>query len=194
MATMMWSAVAYARRVVLRPQDPFQLPLVVDALVCETYALAALPLLVHGVPAALAEPEEQRVLPQEPRLDVVLPDGLDDALDSATGRVPDLPGRFRAVTSHELVELEFAVGGQHPGAAAGGAAADDVLLDQDDLEALLQELRRRADAAEASAHDEDVALDVFRQRCAIGMGVHHQGGEPPVLVDQSPVGGHFSPA
>ena len=57
------------------------------------------------------------------------------------------------------MQLQFAVGREKSGAAAGGTAADDVLVDQHHLEALLQEFGGRADPAETAADDQDVALD-----------------------------------
>ena len=111
------SAVADAGGVVPCSEDFLQLVFVVDPLVGESDALAAFPFLVDGMTAALAEPEEQRILVQQPGLDVVFLNSLHDALDAADGRLPDFPGGLYAVTADQLMKLELAVGCQHAGTA-----------------------------------------------------------------------------
>ena len=64
-------------------ENAFQLLLVVGLLVGEADFLPAVQLRVHGLLAALAEPEEQRVLFEQAALDVVLLDGRDQAFDAA---------------------------------------------------------------------------------------------------------------
>ncbi len=113
------SAVADAGGVILRAEDFLQLAFIVDPLVGEPDALAAFAFLLDGMTAVLAEPEEQRILVQQPGLDVVFLDGLHDALDAADGRLPDFSGGLDAVTADQLMEFELAVGSQHAGAATG---------------------------------------------------------------------------
>ena len=136
--------------------------LVIGALVGEAHFLPAVKLRVHGFFAAFAQPQEQRVLLQQAALDVVFLDGRDEALDAGEWGGPDFGGCLDAVAAHELVKLELAVGREKSGAAAGGAAADDVLVDQHHLVPGLEELDGRGDAGESGAHDDHVALDVTR--------------------------------
>ena len=131
----------------------------------------------------LAETEKQRILLQQSAFDVEFLDAADDAFDAAARRIPDVFGRFGSVAPHQLIQFEFAVGRQESGAASRAASAQDIFLEQDDFEALLDELRRRADAAEPAAHDENVAPDVLLERRAILELLHQQRGEPPILVD-----------
>ena len=62
-------------------------------------------------------------------------------------RIPDVLGRLGSVAPHQLIQFEFAVGRQESGAASRAASAQDIFLEQDNLVALFDELRRRADAA-----------------------------------------------
>ena len=100
-------------------------------------------------------------------------------------RGPDFAGRLDAVAAHQLVQLELAVGREKAGAAPGGAAADDVLVDQHHLVTDHEELDGRRDAGEAGADDDHVALDVARERRAMPVLVDEQRGEPPVLIHQA---------
>src|SRR5262245_14267566 len=91
------------------------------------------------------------------------------------------------------MQLQLAVRCQEPCAAARRAAADDVLLEEHDLQSLAQELGRRADAAESAANDQHVAFDVLRQGWAIPVLLDHQGGDPPVLINEPLVYAQGSP-
>ena len=128
-------------------------------LIGEPDALPTLELGRNGFLAARAEPEKQRILPQQSALDVVLLDGVDDAVDAPARRLPDFRGGLGAVAANQLMQFELAVGSEKAGAATRGTAADDVLLDQHDAQALAQEFRGRTDAAESPADDQHVALD-----------------------------------
>ena len=77
------AAVANAGGESLRAQNALQLLLVVGRLVGEADFLPAVELGIHGLLAALAEPQEQRVLFEQAALDVVFLDGRDQALDAA---------------------------------------------------------------------------------------------------------------
>ena len=77
------AAVADAGGVALRAEHALQLMLVVGRLVGEPDFLPAVQLGIHRFLAALAEPQEQRVLFQQAALDVVFLDGGDEALDAA---------------------------------------------------------------------------------------------------------------
>jgi hypothetical protein len=98
------------------------------------------------------------------------------------GRLSDILGRIRSLASHQLVQFEFAVGRKKAGAASR-AAPQDVFLEQDDLVSLADKLGGRADATEAAAHDENVALDVLIERRAILELLDEKRREPPILVD-----------
>ena len=110
-----------------------------------------------------------------------------------TRRFPYFRRGLGAVAANQLMQLELAVGRQKAGAASRRAAADDVLLDQNDLESLAQELRRRGDAAESAADDQHVALDVLRERRTVLVAADQQGGDPPVLIDHPHGCGHRRP-
>jgi hypothetical protein len=156
---------------------------IVDGLVGEAHAPSAFRLGLDLLLAVLAETEEQRILLQQPTFDVELPDAADDAFDAAARRIPDVLGRFRSVTPHQLIQLELTVGRKESGAASRAASAEDIFLEQDDFESFLDELRRRTDAAEPAAHDENVAPDVLLKRRAVLELLGQQRGEPPILVD-----------
>ena len=83
------AAVANAGGVVLCAENALQLAFVVDPLVGESDALAALALFFDGVAAVLAEPEEQRILFKQTALDVVLLDRRNEAFDAGKRRGPD---------------------------------------------------------------------------------------------------------
>ena len=178
------AAVANAGAEPLRAEDAFQLLLVVGLLIGETDFLPAMQLGIHGFLAAFAEPQKQRVLLDQAALDVVFLDGRDQALDAAQGRVPDLARGLDAVAAHQLVQLELAVGREEARAASRGTAADDVLVEQHDLVAALQELDGGGDAGESAADDRHVTLDVPGQRRAVPMLIDEQRRDPPVLIDQ----------
>ena len=179
------SAVTNAGAVTLRAENALQLLLVVGLLVGEADFLPAVQLGIHGFLAALAKPEKQRVLLEQAALDVVLLDGRDQALDAAQGRLPDFAGGLDAIAAHELVQLELAVGREEARAASRGTAADDVLVQQHDLVAALEELDRRGDSGESAADDRHVALDVLGQRRTVPVLIDEQRRDPPVLIDQS---------
>jgi hypothetical protein len=112
------AAVPDARGVALAAEDLLQLTLVVGALIGEADAHAALTLGLDSLCAARTEAEKQRVLLQQPALNVMLLQCADDALDAAARRFPDLRSGRRAIASNQLVQLELAVGSEEAGAAA----------------------------------------------------------------------------
>src|SRR4029079_569712 len=123
----------------------------------------------------------------------MLLDRRDEAFDAAQRRIPDLPRRFRAIAPHQLMQLELAVRCEKAGTAPRRTAADDVLLDQYDLQTLEQKFSRGADTAEAAADDQYVAFDVLGQGWAVLVPVDHESGDPPVLIDYSGFRGHVAP-
>ena len=90
------------------------------------------------------------------------------------------------------MQFQLAVGREKPSAATGRAAADDVLLDQDNAKSLAEELCRRTDAAESSTDDQHVALDCLREGRTVQVPLDQQGGKPPVLIDDPLGGSHWS--
>src|SRR6185436_6180042 len=134
---------------------------------------------------SFAEAEEQRVLLEQTAANFVLLDIPDQSLDRAHRCIPDLARGFWTVAADQLVQLQFAVGREKTRAAARRTAADDVLVDEYDLESLAQELGRGARAGEAGADDDHVALDVLPERWAVPVLRHQQRREPPVLIDHA---------
>ena len=175
--------VAYARAVVLAAHHGLQAGLVVQHLVGEADVLPALHLVLDRFFAALAETQKQRVLFQETAFDLELVNVLDQPLDAPDRHLPDVARGLDAVTAHQLVELQLAVGRKEARAAARRAAADNVLVDHHHAKALAQEFGGGADPTHAAADHQHVARNVLGEWRTIVELLHQQGGEPPILID-----------
>src|SRR4051794_7973252 len=133
---------------------------VVQLLIGESHALTALELRSGSLVATFAKAEEQGILLQQSAVDVIFLDVSNQALDRAAGCVPDFARGLIAVTAAELVQLQLAVRRQETSAAARGAAADDVLVDEHYFETLAQELRGRGHAGKSASDDHHIAFDM----------------------------------
>ena len=95
-------------------------------------------------------------------------DAADDALDAAARRIPDILGRLGTVAAHQLIQFEFAVGGEESGAASRAAAAEDVLLEQDDFQPLLDVCYEYIDDILQNAPKETTPAGVTRADAIVG--------------------------
>ena len=109
--------IADAGRKPLGAENTLQFVHVVDLLIRESHALPAFPFRSDGLFAPLADAQKERILLKQSTFDVVLLDGLDDAVDAPTRHLPDFPGGVRSEPANQLMQFQFAVGSQKSGAA-----------------------------------------------------------------------------